>query len=1235
MNNRAVLTDSAIKDIHKEAQSIKDDSYLTEKGRMDKTSEGVTESDLQLAEAFPESKLAESVNKKISSGTAKQDQMQTDLRIAAYKKSLPTRAEKELFEYFLLGSYNRASEKTVTDPKSYEPTTGRPNKLIKSRSGAAKTSMSRLGFNSSAISDRSVDKFLRKYIDLTSEVYETPPELLKEIKDTAVNLSERKVKYEEFPEQEVDFIETPFKDTKNMKFVGDMEYYEGLVKGELPKDEVKIITELAENLHYYHKKESMNLNQVSQWLLEKPLNEMTKNDYTIMNNFFKDLRSGDSLQKFFKEDSPDLQKRFYLQFPKSVNKAMMKYDVIWLKQQGFFTVKGEKVFGTVKRPSWWIEGIQEWIGRMGEKTMELGDKLTSKLNWDLSFYVDNIPNGELLRQVAIRKMEKGIEDTDWGRMQKSLHYKKNYDKLMGEKVTKDALKKEYSVLNPLGQREVMTGEQIVDTIRKTYIKTNKEMSDFITGDPNMLEQYRTLDKDGKPEYYDVDKLEPKYNWREFVKDMADRYKRGAEIPTTFGLQGLRHIARSMMFEHRQQVIKDLEKRRDVLSKKKSENLSDEENKELYKIVTSDIPRNERWLEKLKKMEINDFEPMNTSHYYPHIFSNRKTSLRYMEKEIEEIERMNLPKEDKKVLLKKLIYKMNTLEGDWADTKDDIWQQYDREAQEILEGSKEKGDRIRWWDSNQKTGNMFSRESHLPDYSIDHSSYEIYQRNLARTYFNQMNQIFTRGMIDTFSKRAKELGWDKIKFDDGGKFNLLQKWENYLKLYAQDAMGNPSVIPDFILKDPGMKISGTPYAWWADNKVKDRMQKIKDMLISDKTKYPNINKLIDEIPYSTLNKISNLEAKFELASLLAHPKSAVANIFGGTMHTLQSAGYQNWKKGRDIKWLQRINPDWKSIEDINKFIIKHNVVPDFMIHEWGLSPEVRRHGKQEFMKDVVKNMKNNKIDRKTFAELMDKHKLSKSMMDFASSFMSKPEMMLRRQSFMAHYVQAWERFDGAIENIDHPFLIEAAKKGVQATQFLYSAPYRPAFARTALGKIMTRFQLWQWNAVRFRNDIAREARIFGLQEGSPAFEKFRRTLQLDMLVFALSNVFAYSLFDATLPAPWNWYQDTAQWLFGDEKERERTFMGTWPAKVAPLQMVTPPIFRLPVAGLDSFLAKDWERFSNYHIYTMFPFGRIIKDVSPYAKNNLIENPMGVIDKFTGFPMYGLKKQFNKIGADDES
>ena len=79
-------------------------------------------------------------------------------------------------------------------------------------------------------------------------------------------------------------------------------------------------------------------------------------------------------------------------------------------------------------------------------------------------------------------------------------------------------------------------------------------------------------------------------------------------------------------------------------------------------------------------------------------------------------------------------------------------------------------------------------------------------------------------------------------------------------------------------------------------------------------------------------------------------------------------------------------------------------------------------------------------------------------------MRRPERTLRRDAFMAHYLQARNNFEGAITRFDDPILIKMAREGVKSTQFLYSAPFRPAFARSTMGKAMTRFQLWAWNSV---------------------------------------------------------------------------------------------------------------------------------------------------------------------------
>ena len=129
-------------------------------------------------------------------------------------------------------------------------------------------------------------------------------------------------------------------------------------------------------------------------------------------------------------------------------------------------------------------------------------------------------------------------------------------------------------------------------------------------------------------------------------------------------------------------------------------------------------------------------------------------------------------------------------------------------------------------------------------------------------------------------------------------------------------------------------------------------------------------------------------------------------------------------------------------------------------------------------------------------------------------------------------------------------------------------------------------------------------------------RFLRTMQTDMIVLALGNMFLYSLFDNVLPAPWSYFQDTADWLFGNEKSRDRAFFGAWPSGVAPLQMVTPVIARPLPAIFRGLMDEDWSKLSGYVAWTMFPMGRVARDIA--GPNNLLENPMRAVEKITGLP-----------------
>jgi len=209
----------------------------------------------------------------------------------------------------------------------------------------------------------------------------------------------------------------------------------------------------------------------------------------------------------------------------------------------------------------------------------------------------------------------------------------------------------------------------------------------------------------------------------------------------------------------------------------------------------------------------------------------------------------------------------------------------------------------------------------------------------------------------------------------------------------------------------------------------------------------------------------------------------------------------------------------------------------------------------------------------------------------------------------------------------PYFKAKDERMVYVHLFMNSAPFRPGSALTARGMIISRFQLWAWNAVRCRGDIIDQAAIYGYREGTPEFSRFKRMMTIDMLSLAFANVFAYSLFDAGLPAPYNWLQDTADWLYGNEKERDRAFFGAWPSGLAPLQMVTPPIFRLGPATFKGWIDDDWSKLLDYHIYTAFPFGRIGRDI--VGPGNIIENPIRTVEKVTGLPYLKFHREMRKI------
>ena len=241
----------------------------------------------------------------------------------------------------------------------------------------------------------------------------------------------------------------------------------------------------------------------------------------------------------------------------------------------------------------------------------------------------------------------------------------------------------------------------------------------------------------------------------------------------------------------------------------------------------------------------------------------------------------MTKEDKLEQIQNLMYRNKSLTGDWEFGDISEWQFFDKAMYSIADKKKLKKKIIKHFNADEKAGSMFSRSTHVSGWSVDGNVPESYIKGLTNTYYRQLSQIFSRekieqmgeGMIDKYPKEQQKA------------------WRNFMKLYVQGSMGNPDVIPDEILNDKNMKLQGTLYAKFADDKVLERVNLIGEKLgiIKAGKKLP---KELRQFDLNQLRHWSNLEAQFEMAALLVHPKTVTGNIFGGTMHTIQSTGWRN-------------------------------------------------------------------------------------------------------------------------------------------------------------------------------------------------------------------------------------------------------------------------------------------------------------------------------------------------------
>ena len=588
-----------------------------------------------------------------------------------------------------------------------------------------------------------------------------------------------------------------------------------------------------------------------------------------------------------------------------------------------------------------------------------------------------------------------------------------------------------------------------------------------------------------------------------------------------------------------------------------------------------------------------------------------------------------------------------------------------------------------YDQTWKSGKLGPVEKKL-FYDVEQNSIpslseqRVQKRNLIRKGFLRnknglkINALTTEQKLKTTSlERNLELTKQKQDiYDNMYKENkaLYTKWLEKSMFKNLDTLINEKNIDT-------VNMSRTPRQWYSDESVGNVMLRLENRIT--KVIGPSFlkvtgNKIFKSLPENPQLRhkamvdratwISDMEGRFELLSLLFSPKASVTNAYGGYQNIITDTGFDHFFKAFSEKHLVNIFAGQKyrlfdantgkfklktlkNMDDIHMMIDSLGLLEGNLLQELTYLQASEPANAQKFLSELTKkviahtraeklygNTKevNEKIDlytKKTIGQLASKYNVDKKVMDIGSFFMSTSEKHLRRKAFLAHYLKARELYsdlEGNIEVTDE-FLVESARKGVEGSQFIYHATYRPNFSNTPLGRIMTRFHPYAWNSVRRRKLVFEDMMAV---EGHPNFEaskRFERQTANDMMTMALATTFGFSIFEYALSPPMSWMKESAELIFGDEEQKSKAFFNQYPYKaMAPLMIVTPPSSRFVLPHVNAMINGDYEAFWKYTAWTYLPFGRAARDIYKTS-----QNPEWWVEYSTGIPRHGIGWHLKKV------
>tara|TARA_Y100001963_G_scaffold88454_1_gene122196 strand:+ start:14684 stop:22885 length:8202 start_codon:yes stop_codon:yes gene_type:complete len=559
----------------------------------------------------------------------------------------------------------------------------------------------------------------------------------------------------------------------------------------------------------------------------------------------------------------------------------------------------------------------------------------------------------------------------------------------------------------------------------------------------------------------------------------------------------------------------------------------------------------------------------------------------------------------------------------------------------------------------------TRIGNMPGWDRSPAAIDIYKERLINSVYKSVAVSKTQLLLDKFKK-------DKNFGEHTGA------WADFLSIYVRDAFGHNSTFPQRIQEamergqDP-IAAKNTLYRGFSDTQAIKAYKALKKRLGSW---MPYSNKVPDN-PYDVskepkkwaeaerarndaiskiVHNLGAIEARYNLITLLSTPKVMVGNLFGATQMSFNQSGFLPYKQAMDFKHVEKTllkdrdgnyvltrtdssgNKVFvKTKKDLKKWLVEEGIIDSYIQGELQynqkLSEAIANKGEtgKQFVRELTQLLRTNPDARPlTIVELGKKYGIDKKILNASGFFMQVSERKARYDAFLSTVIKYRNSYGrhGADLNLSDPALVKAGMKGIEASQFLYHTAFRAPFMRTATGKVMTRFKHFVFQSVRARKEFYRQAKHYGFKEGTEPYEKFKRMFVTDMMTTALGVLFAYSLFDTSTPPPYDFFASLSDLVFGDKKERDRAFFGTLPRPVAPLQYGLPPIARVPINVITPLINDDWDKFWDYNVHTMYPFGRLIRSV-----DKTIDEPYGTTfgrftQQFAGIPTDKIKRKLDR-------